>query len=253
MKTILLFITLFFASSVCLAEGVTWVSETDRAKLRAQTPIGVTYHPSEIVCEQKSGEECWDCGANDCRVVDVQTSMVDDQTKPIYKAKYDLSNCDSDVDCTQKQDSKNCNQGDYSTYEKNSPPIPGFSVYCIGIESYEQKEVKELVENSAVKTSVEASDTAKKQLETDIAARKKRIEFGTRMIAFMGVRNDSKNLTAEQSKTFLVTFGPIMSLMQAGALDTAKSEIEALTPDGTLVTQADKDAILAEINSFLGL
>jgi hypothetical protein len=196
---------------------------------------------------------CFDISNKDPRFHDAQTSMIDDMTKPIYKPKYNIENCDSDSDCQTKQAVKSdCTNGDFTQYEKNNFPIPGYSLFCIGITGYEQKEQTILVVNQAKKTEVEAADAAKAQLENDIAERMKRASFGQRMIAYMGVRNDAKNLTEQQTTQFLSTYGGLMQLFQAGAIDTAKAQIEGITPDGTLVTQADKDALLSEINAYLG-
>lgn len=235
------------------AFGGQWLSDSDRAKLKAGT-FGIVWHETEAKCKIAfPGEDCFNCVEKDCRFQDKQTTNVDDTTKPIYKPKYNIENCDSDADCQTKQGSKNdCTSGDYTAYEKNSPPIPGYSLYCIGISGYEQKEVKVLVENAAEKTSVEAADAAKAQLRADIGAMKAHIKFGNRMIAYIGARNMAKSLTTAQVKTVVETYSTIQALLASGSIATAKVEIEAVTPDGTLITQADKDAILAEVNAYLG-
>ena len=72
------------------------------------------------------------------------------------------------------------------------------------------------------------------------------------MIAYIGARNMAKSLTTAQVKTVVETYSTIQALLASGSIATAKVEIEAVTPDGTLITQADKDAILAEVNAYLG-
>jgi len=78
---------------------------------------------------------------------------------------------------------------------------------------------------------------------------------GKRIVAYMNALNAAKSLTTEQVKTLLqnTDINLIKSMLESGSLLTAKAEIEAYTPDGTLITAADKTAILAELNSLLGV
>jgi len=80
------------------------------------------------------------------------------------------------------------------------------------------------------------------------------IEGGKRIVAYMNALNAAKNPTALQVKAVLqdADLSLIKALLESGSLATAKVEIEAYTPSG-IITQADKDAILAELNSLLGL
>lgn len=222
-------------------------------------PVGKTnaktYYKDKAKCEAQEGQACYDITGKDLRFHSVQTGEVDDPSKPIYKTKYNVTACSNSQDCANKlsaEASPFCEEGDYPQIKENSL-MPGYSYFCAGITGYEQIEAQVLVEDAALKAQILAADQAKKTLEEQIQARTKRINFGTRIVALMGVRNDSKSLTAEQSASFLQTYGPIMQMLQAGALDTAKTQIEGITPDGTVTTQADKDALLAEINSYLGL
>lgn len=88
---------------------------------------------------------------------------------------------------------------------------------------------------------------AKQQLENAIALRIKRQDFGRRLIAIITIRNDVKNLTSQQEEQIATSFASINSALLNGRIDNAKADIQAIVPDGTLVTQADIDAILAEI------
>lgn len=202
-------------------------------------------------CEQAEGQTCFDITNKDPRFHEAQTSMVDDLSKPIMKPPYNSINCDSDSDCYDKIAALECVLGDNPQRIKNEV-LPGWTVSCTGVTGYEQMEQTVLVENAALKAQVLAADQAKADTEAAIAARQKRMAFGSRMVAYMGVRNDAKSLNEAQTVSFLSTYGPIMQMFQAGAINTAKAQIEAVTPDGTITTQADKDALLAEINAFLG-
>jgi len=242
MKTIILI--LLFTNSVFAAGNWFPIGKNGAKTIYTQNPK----------CEMVEGQKCFDITNKDPRFHETQTSMVDDPSKPIMKAPYNSINCDSSNDCNAKilDGSITCIASDNPSYVKN-PVLPGFTMSCTGIAGYEQMQQTILVENAALKTSVQAADATKATQESAMAVRMKRIGFGVQMIAFIGIRNDEKSLSEAQSVTFLTTFAPIMQLLQAGALDTAKVQIEGITPDGVLTTQADKDAILAEINAFIGL
>lgn len=77
----------------------------------------------------------------------------------------------------------------------------------------------------------------------------KNIKCGQKVKAFIGYLNISKGLTKAQIKQFIDTYKKVIGIIDGGALDTAIEEITALTPDGTLVTESDKTAIIEKINS----
>lgn len=196
---------------------------------------------------------CFDVTQRDPRFHESQTSMVDDTSKPIYKPKYNLESCDSDSDCQTKQGAKvDCLSGDITGYEKNTL-MPGYSLFCYGISGYEQMSQTILVENAALKASVQAADAQKASDASALQAIAKDAMFGNRMIAFVGARIRAKSLNLADTKTVLSTYSSVIDLLRAGSIPHAKSEITSMTPDGTLVSQSDKDALLAEIDAYLGL
>lgn len=203
-------------------------------------------------CEKAEGQACYDISKKDPRFHEPQTSMVDNPAKPIYKPKYDFVNCDSPSDCTQKAGSKTCLTGDHSTYEKNQMPIPGYSLYCVGITGYEQMEQTVLVENSAKKTEVQASEAQKEAMDLKLEKLAKDAQFGSSMIGLVGVRLRDKNLTRAQTKQVMKDYRELIDLLKVGSIEHSKAEVESITPDGTLISQGDKDALLAEINAYLG-
>ena len=72
------------------------------------------------------------------------------------------------------------------------------------------------------------------------------------MIAFVAARIRAKSLSLADTKLVLSDYDSVISLLRAGSIPHAKTEVEGLTPDGTRISQADKDALLAEINAYLG-
>lgn len=105
----------------------------------------------------------------------------------------------------------------------------------------------------AIDTEAKAAVQAISDKEAAIAAAMSAIAFGSRIIAYFGVLTDAKDLSVEQIATLNETFGPIMTLLNSGSIGTAKAAIEAITPDGVLITENDITLILGEINNFLGV
>ena len=110
-----------------------------------------------------------------------------------------------------------------------------------------------LEENAGLKASVEADDAALSGSEAAIEVKLKNMEFGKRVLAIVSIRNDAKSLQPADVVSLSNTYAPIQGLLLNGSIATAKAQIEAITPDGVLVSQDDLDAILAEINAYLGV
>lgn len=124
-------------------------------------------------------------------------------------------------------------------------------VYCTKILGYEQKAsgTKTVVENSSKKTNFEAAKSAKIAKEAAVVFALKAMNCGKRTIATLLVQNASKGLTKRQIKQMNKAYRDIKELLETGSLDSAKEEIEAVVADGTLVTEADKTALIAELDS----
>lgn len=88
------------------------------------------------------------------------------------------------------------------------------------------------------------SEIQEKQLE-DLMSNK--VDCGMKTIKFIAKNNVKKNLSKGQIKQMAKTYADIFDLLQAGAVDTAKDEITAQNPDGTIVTNEDKTAIISFI------
>ena len=101
------------------------------------------------------------------------------------------------------------------------------------------------------RSSKKTVDDAKAAREAQIASAMAAINHGKRVIALFLVRNSTKSLTTGQVKQLNATYSAIKDLLETGSLVSAKEEINALTPDGVLVTEGDKTELIAEIDSFL--
>lgn len=76
----------------------------------------------------------------------------------------------------------------------------------------------------------------------------KAMECGKSTQALLLVRNAVKNLTIAQVKSLVATYSSIKQLLDTGSLVSAAEEIMAIVPDGVLVLEADKTALVAKIN-----
>lgn len=136
-----------------------------------------------------------------------------------------------------------------------SSPMLKRGVECVAILDETDRDV------SITKVSVDESgelfledDTDKIALQTsedEIALRVTRIKFGQRLVAIMSIRNDAKSLTTQQIVQLVSDFADINQCWLNGSIQTSRALIDALTPDETILTTADKTAILAEIDANL--
>jgi hypothetical protein len=88
-------------------------------------------------------------------------------------------------------------------------------------------------------------------LDASIQVFLKRIDCGRRVIALMAVRNVPKNLNTIQVAQMANTYASIKGLLETASLNTAKAAIQAVVPDGVLVTADDQTALVAEVDKCL--
>lgn len=185
-----------------------------------------------------------------CNYSEIYEELVDDKSKPVY-SKSEIEACEDQSDCESKNLTKSCL--DVEEYVLMSD---GYSeIYCSKLLRYEQKKsgIKTIVVNEIKRDAYESLKLEKETQEAAIKMAMKAINHGQRVIALLIVRNASKGLTTAQIGEMNLTYAQIKGLLETGSLLTAKEKIELITPDGTIVTEADKTALVSEINKFLGL
>lgn len=94
---------------------------------------------------------------------------------------------------------------------------------------------------------VAIADTQDADIQAMVDA-KSAIDCGLKVKSRMLVQNASKSLTDTQKINILSTYSTIDALLSAGSLATARVEILAVTADGVMVTEADKTALVAELD-----
>jgi hypothetical protein len=147
-------------------------------------------------------------------------------------------------------------KGVFGKYTKEFAETLAASV-CEATEPYHDTRVLKLNTDGTIKCPVEVDSTKQATLDQEaalnalIAKSKANRVFGSTMIDLIGALNLKNNLTVAQQKTMKTTFATIEDLLESGLLESAKVDIEAITPDGTIVKAEDKAYILNKITAYL--
>lgn len=201
------------------------------------------------LCEQKESESCYRWERDFIPgAVELRQVQVDDLSRPIFSRREKVQSCASEAECTALLPD-HCTT-DWPEYESKFDRDQ-MRVYCQRFLGYEQKLSDEprLVKNDSEHATKVAEREASQQKEASIAQAMRAINCGKRVIAYLVVRNGTKNLTVPQVKSMNEAYSGIKDLLETGSLETAKTEIQAVTADGTLITEDDKSALVAELDS----
>jgi hypothetical protein len=155
--------------------------------------------------------------------------------------KEEVESCLDEADCQSKLELKMCEKGEAI---KN---LDLMEVYCTWLRP------EQVMANQSLKDAYEAEQAQKKAMEDAITQAKKQMACGQEVIALMSVRNVPKSLNQAQMESLVSTYSLAKSLLESGALETAKANIQGQTADGTIVTEDDKAALIAKIDECLGL
>lgn len=111
---------------------------------------------------------------------------------------------------------------------------------------------KIVIEDADKKAAYETKIAQDEAQKAALAKALQAMNAGREIIAKMAIRNVQKGLTAEQVAQFLDSFKDVKGMLETGSLTTAKAAINAITPDGVVTTESDKEFLITEINAFLG-
>lgn len=207
-------------------------------------------YSSKTLCEEVEGQSCFDVFGKDLRYYVVETITQDDLTRPIMKDPYNGTACDTRPACDLIIDDVVCDEGDYKETRKLKL-FPGFTIVCLGIEGYEQIETSVLVLDQNLKDAIDAADTVKTNRQAQINSKVKDLYFGQKLLAIIGVQQFASGLTSSQKIQYFEDYQGLQRLLLGGAIASAKQLLEDLTPDGTLLTEVNKQELLGEINEYL--
>lgn len=203
-------------------------------------------------CQRASApdEICQDIGDQPLETYEVYTYEVDDESKPIYLAKQQIELCTNIADCNFKFLTFACLDESHFAV-KNFDTL---EIYCTKRIGFEKKSMKSIRQSQSLLNAYNTQKTIKlanELQEQRLQEKLKLIDAGKRVIALLNLRNESKNLTTAQVAQLITTFASIKSVLETGSLLTAKGLISQVIPDGIIITDADKSALIAELDKFI--
>lgn len=182
-------------------------------------------------------------------VLEKVAEMTDDLNSPQWEAASQVTACVGQEACQTALEELICSSGEHQKFID----AEFTQVYCTKILGYDQVATGRFIlqENAdqkaaylAVQAAIDAQESALKEVQ-------RRRNAGQRVISLVILRNSVKNLTDEQVVQLHSTYATIKAFLEDGSLDRAKAAVEATIPDGIVMTSADKDAIIEEINNHL--
>jgi hypothetical protein len=242
MKKLISILTILIISNISHGANMAPVSEVEKKILDCEYPLTSSGSCQGSCIEIKK--------EFNCKYSELADEEIDDYSKPTWATRSMVEVCSGQADCEQKVSDKVC------VDERHALTDAEFTeTWCNKITGYEQvlSGNKIIVENATKKAAYETAKAASDAMEAAIEQAYKAINHGKRVIALLVVRNASKGLTTAQIEQMNLTYSEIKNLLETGSLVTAKEKIELITPDGTIVTESDKTALVSEINKFLGL
>jgi hypothetical protein len=234
----ILFIISYLVLNVCYAEN--WLNHSKILQASKEA------YSLKQDCERISGEKCFDLGEYPSSVYSEIDLEVDDTSKPNY-SKNEVQACADSAACDLIHSTKVCS--DVQEYSIKNYDL--LQVYCSKFLSYDKKLIKSIALDAVKLSAYQAELATKATLQTKEAAisyAQKLMACGNKVVAYMLVRNQPKALTTSQVDSLVQTYAPIKGLLETGSLTTAKEKIAAVVADGVVVTEADKAALIAEID-----
>lgn len=225
MKTLLIFLLSFSA------QASNWMPVS---KIQSNSTQA---YQLESECVKQSQEQCLDVGNQPQKVALGYASLEDEYLKADSQA------CLNQADCDLKFTELTCSQQDWQKIKN----IDLLEVYCVKLIG------KKLTLDEASWTAYQNAQNAAQAQSAALGQAKKARECGSSVMDLVLVRNTPKALTKGQVKQLVTTLNPIKSLLETGSLVTAKEEVQAIAADGTIITEGDKLAVVAAIDSCLGL
>ena len=125
--------------------------------------------------------------------------------------------------------------------------MPTHRLYCTLLLGYQKKNKTILEVDPTLDLAYQSSKQAKTVeavKEQMVQAKLADIQKGQKIIAIMRVGSDSKNLTKQQKKALINSTKDIIEALNIGSLDVAKDLVEAIVPDGVIILESEKQAIL---------
>lgn len=216
--------------------------------LFSATSFASSFIPEELIGQElvdavsfSSKESCEGHYSKPCVGLEFKTDPSVMKLKELYgEMKFDEESCSGELACVELLASKVCGVGRSALIDELYT-----EVYCVEVVG------KELVIDAAKKAAKDAASALASATQAAKSKVKSLRECLAGVIDLLVIRNASKNLNTSQVEQMVLTYQPIMALLQAVSGVTAKQKIQAVTADGVLVTEADKTALTQEIDRCL--
>lgn len=202
-------------------------------------------------CESGGRYVCEKIDGKDIRAYRVKTTTSDDLTKPIFKPPYVIQLCPNELICNfmVEEVQADCFAGD--TAKVSQDQAGQWSAYCTGIQGYEKKTERSFIYDVDLAEDLADQDETKFETEYLQGRVKQNIACGQNIRVLMNIRNLAKQFTVDQVLAYLEQTASVRQLIEAGALETARTELTRLEPDEVLITQEDKVFVDQELTKCL--
>ncbi len=223
MKTTLILLLISFG---CLASN--WMPESKII------PGSSVAYQMKADCE-KTGETCFDVGDRPELVKLGLASIQDRCSEPT-----NVTPCDNEEACAAAQVGL-C----------EAPATAFYRMTGLGLgEAYCTICAKEVVLDAGAVASYDQALAAKVQSEALIAAGAKADADCKRVLHLIGGLNLQPGRTQEQINGMVTSFGSVVQALPLGRPGVAKALIQAIQPDGTVITQQMKDLALDQLKDW---
>jgi hypothetical protein len=219
-----------------------------RAQSKFHLNSAASYNNSKS-CETIEGEVCVkeSCGGesinlNYCILID---EVIDDVSSPI-ETKSEIETCTDIPTCDAILASKSC------TDPWEIVKLTMYTeVYCSKITGYNTmlSGRKIVVVDEALKTTYDADQATKAVTKAAMDAQLKDMRDGKEIYAKIMLANKAR-LTTAQRATMRTNFALIRDYFLDGEICLAKTDVDAIVPDGIIIRQEDKDSTLTLIASY---
>lgn len=210
------------------ARASNWVPES-------QVKIGTVFaHQLEADC-QRSGERCFDIGPRPELLAKGFISIQENCSEAT-----NVTPCDGEEACAAAQ--MGLCQAPATSFYRSTEGGMG--------EAYCSTCVKSVVVDQAAVQVYDQAAAAKAQADAMIAAGAKADADCKRVLHLIGGLNLQPSRTQEQINAMVTTFGPIVQALSLGRPGVAKALINAIQPDGVVVTQQMKDLALDQLKDW---
>lgn len=260
MRSIILTLFLLAASS---AHCASWIpgSKVD-GSLHRDIPI----YLSKTKCQEHFKEKCFPMPQSyNPSYHKLDEEMVDDETKPQWASRSMIESCTSESNCKDMSIAKNkakpsdceaddsrleCSVDNCITDRSSYYNKEYSEVWCGKITGYLKKKsgVKIILEDETKKQAYKTQEAARLADEAAMAIASKALSCGKKVISRMLLQNKPKGLKKAQVRNLVKTYKDIKDLLDTGSLESAREDILAVAINEPIVTQADKDALVSELD-----